>query len=197
MDNDVEKWFWHSGLVNPQMWAMSANRLARSAEVLWEQWEKSHDYAMHISAASDPNEAGLHCRDIELCTVAFMLAGFAIENVIKGLWVDYEIKSCPIVEGDKRLDKLKTHNLIKLAKEAKIIFNAQELVLIAKLQTELTWGGRYSRPLNPDEFYRVYGGKCIRSFCPEDWDEFATLYMRIYRQLRQQTKISFPLSATE
>jgi hypothetical protein len=70
---------------------------------------------------------------------AFLLYGYAVENLLKGLYVAKN----PDAIGEDRLKVPAHHDLCELAKEAGYTATVSELELMKKLTTITTWSGRY------------------------------------------------------
>jgi hypothetical protein len=70
---------------------------------------------------------------------AFMMYGFAIENLLKGLLV---LRNPSMVQ-DAKIGVPRTHNLTDLAKEAAWPTTSDENRLLGELSAITTWSGRY------------------------------------------------------
>ena len=77
-----------------------------------------------------------------------MLWGFAFENLFKGLI----IKALKEKEGIEEvpLKKIKSHNLIDLAKKANVVLNNEEVFYLEVAQTCALWAGRYPLPIKKE-----------------------------------------------
>lgn len=75
---------------------------------------------------------------------AFLLYGFAIENLLKGLYM----KNNPGKEGKEKVAVPKSHDLNVLAAAAGYTPTSDEAELLEKLSTIITWSGRYPVALN-------------------------------------------------
>jgi len=126
-------------LLNPQNWEEYGDCLARAAYKL----ESERDWPITNY-------------------VYFMLIGFALENYYKGAIIllrnNKHLKS--IEKGELPKD-LKNHNLLKLAKNAKLPIANKSY--INQLSECVRWRGRYPTPLVAEEIY----GK-IRHFPPKN-----------------------------
>ena len=87
----------------------------------------------------------------------FMLMSFAVENLLKAAIVrDKGLCFKRKFEESQRFpDKLKEHDLVKLAKMAKLRFNIKEEDLLRRLSRNAIWKGRYPVPLD----YRELTGR--------------------------------------
>lgn len=70
---------------------------------------------------------------------AFLMLGFAIENLLKGLYVT---RNSDAVAQD-RIGVPKTHDLEQLAQKAGFSLTPTEADLLRKLTTVISWSGRY------------------------------------------------------
>jgi hypothetical protein len=70
---------------------------------------------------------------------AFLLYGYAVENLLKGLFV----KKHPGVTAGDRIQVPTHHDLPELAKEAGYAATTSETELMERLTTVITWSGRY------------------------------------------------------
>jgi hypothetical protein len=189
MDSKTRKTQWHSGLVSPSLWAnIAPPTLMRAAGLIWKRFEMASNQNM-TNAARLSVAKRVNFRDIPLCSVAFMLAAFALENLLKGIWVKRMDSEQPLVEDDKRIKKIfDTHDLVKLAAKAGIPCDASRTELFERLTIEMVWGGRYSRPIRPDHFFPNVPGKPeqikMRHFHPADWESVVQVYNELYLMLR-------------
>jgi hypothetical protein len=85
----------------------------------------------------------------DLIKVYFMLIAFAAENMFKSKLVKQAIRGKKKnLLAVKKLPKwLKSHNLIALAKQAKISLKPKEVELLERLTIHATWAARYPIPI--------------------------------------------------
>lgn len=82
---------------------------------------------------------------------ATMLFGFAIENALKGLWIEkFKIDSETPV--DRLPEKIKNHNLESLAEDVNISLNKNERKVLNQLTESILWAGRYPIPINVNRY---------------------------------------------
>ena len=137
---------------SPTSWLLSAERLRDAAEVILKhevQFEipyfQAHAVAEQEAVAAayaDGNNAGV--AEIKATPpnypAAQLLYAYAIENVLKGLIITAK----PLLIGGRTLNNaLKSHNLIKLAKEADFTVLLQEEPVLKALSELSVWAGRY------------------------------------------------------
>lgn len=68
------------------------------------------------------------------------LVGLAMENLAKAVHV---ARTRSAVGGDRLIDDLKTHSLLHLLGRVGIELDADEAYLVERLETFVTWAGRY------------------------------------------------------
>jgi len=90
-----------------------------------------------------------------------MLAGFALENLIKGHYV--------VAHGDR---PGKTHDLVDLASKAPIPLDPAETRLARRLTQFATWSGRYPIPPSPKKNDMIV-------YQDSDWTDCDRLYQRL------------------
>lgn len=120
----------------PLTWTLSADELFRSFEVLAAQ------------DAADEATRSVHCAKYlpHLRSVALMLAGFSIENMLKALYISKN----SAFDSSGRF-ALATHNLRRLADDVGVSLTKDERVLLERLEHYLTWAGRYPVSLYLDD----------------------------------------------
>jgi len=107
-------------------------------------------------------------------SVAYMLAGFAFENLLKGI----------LISGESPLDErgrfiLKSHNLLELSVEAGYTFNDEDRRLLERAQEFAIWAGRYPIPLNSESIPRVFHAQ------GEDWATIRLLFAKLRDDLQR------------
>ena len=154
---------------SPVAWVGNADSLIRAFETLIDEEYRS---------AADG-------RDLpRLSNVAYMVAGFAIEVLLKGLLVQQK----PPVNSNGRF-KLDSHRLVDLARAAGFTLNEGEPELLDRLEEYLTWAGRYPIPLTSDPM-RPRLDDASGGFAPityhnrgVDWPGVRELFVRLKRHL--------------
>jgi len=126
----------------PYEWTNLAEELRTSMDYLWEKekWRKriSYDDIDGYQEKSDISRSWL------------LLAGFAIENLIKGLII---AQNPSFISNGKLCRKLRNHELSKLAKYTDgITFSSEEFGLLDILEKCIPSWGRYPIPIDIDEF---------------------------------------------
>jgi len=143
----------------PAAWLRSAGRLRDAAEAILKHElpaERAYSQAREIadgeaSAESLRNDTGVGSADIKAIAPNYppaqLLYAYAIENVLKGLIV---FKLPGLIQEQALHGVLKTHDLNKLAKKAKVAVDQQHEWPVLEALTHLSlWAGRYSIALGP------------------------------------------------
>lgn len=157
IDKRSPKDFWddqHKSLAaEPLAWTLSADELLRSFELLVAQEA--------LDAPTRRDKPGKYLPPIH--SVAMMLAGFAIENLLKAI----HISSNPAFNASGKFD-VATHDLLKLADGIDLFLTEKEKVLLERLEQFLTWAGRYPVPLFTEDMrprtFPSGGGSAPRNF---------------------------------
>lgn len=148
---------------NPRSWLMTAVGLLDSAAQIYhsaagqaERYETaSHEATERAYRELDESGDDSALSEIDeaepLFLPAFMLYGFAIENLLKGIIVMND----PSKVKDDKIGVPKTHDLRTLAGDAKVKITTDEAKMLTALSTITTWSGRYPVALNLQEFAPV------------------------------------------
>lgn len=129
---------------DPSFWLSSAIRLFEAAEIIFDSQELikvEYDRAFEaaVEEADRTGRADILSEQPNY-QPAEMLCGFAIENALKGIIVANE----PSRISDTQLDReLRVHNLVELARLAKIQLSFEEGHICTNLSTVVEWAGRY------------------------------------------------------
>lgn len=116
--------------------------------------------------------------------VAYMLAGFAMENLLKGRLIaqqDAAARAGPF--------KFKGHDLRQLAQDAGCTLSDDESRMLERVEQFAVWTGRYPIPMNPEDMRPRElpgGGFAPRTFhqLGEDWPAIRALVTRFNADLR-------------
>lgn len=134
--------FWneqHRSLAKiPVIWFMDGEQLRRSYKILSDQANETFGHENYYSPIRP----------------ALMLAGYALENILKGILV----RDDPDEPFDNRgRFKHKSHDLVELAEGAGVSLDDEEKELLEILTHTTVSGGRYPIPLQASEMYpRVF-----------------------------------------
>jgi hypothetical protein len=116
---------------------------------LLEEFEKSERKAGSRTLKLEGQEL-IDYRDGGLISVYFLLIGYAIENLLKGILM---IKHPEYFKPDQKIVDIQSHDLVGLTKRCKIVLQQEETVLLTKLTTYVVWQGKYAIPLRSDEMF--------------------------------------------
>jgi hypothetical protein len=142
--------------------------------------------AFEVLIADDERKAAENTQGRRVQSVAYMLAGFAIENMLKGTMV---------AAGKHRSEsgqfKLKTHDLRQLAVSAGHTLNEEENRLLERVQEFTVWTARYPVPINPEDMRpraTPDGGFAPRTYhrLGEDWPAIRSLLSQFKEELLRQ-----------
>ena len=146
------------GARNPINWLFRAEAHLRCAAILEKAWIESRNRWMtaqgqtwiNLTTGGDPHE-DLNSSLEELLSfgpVTMMLRGFAVENFLKGTLVAREPEVWVKTSSDKLFSW--THDLLKLASDARVSLSAAEAEVLRRLKIFIEWGGRYPTALTAD-----------------------------------------------
>ncbi len=180
MDDESRYIYWNQGNTHSELWEVQARELAYSAQVLYLRSERAIKELIRDMPESGSPAANQLLADSSMITVAFMLAGFAIENVLKGIRVQQLNAETQATERDNRIKSItSTHNLSKLATDAGLTVSSEEAKLLVKLTDRVLWSGRYPRPKRPEDF----GSLEIATSSPSDWPCFVALFNSLIERI--------------
>lgn len=187
MDDKSRYIYWNHGNTHPESWEVTARELAHSAQVLYLRSERATKEFFRENPQSGSPAANQLLADMSIRQVAFMLAGFAIENVLKGIRVQQYNGEKQVSDGDPRIKSLTgTHNLSKLATDAGLTVSSEEKKLLVKLTDRILWSGRYPRPKRPEDFLKEdpdTGCPEIATSSPSDWPCFVALFNALIQRI--------------
>jgi hypothetical protein len=176
--------------VRPQDWLNKARQLKRAADLLFIKFEEERigfdeEFERDLSTKLPfPDDS-----------VITMLLGFAVENLLKGLYVS----TLKRVKGIKDLSELELpgqrHELepIALAVEPKlnIKFSQEQIHLLHALEHVVLWYGRYPSARNIDDLIPAHENGLFKKFMfnyPEDHFAALQLYQSLEAKLVVRAK---------
>ncbi len=172
----------------PQHWLEKARQLKKAADILFIEFEnEQEEYDREFSETMLSGPMTLTRPDD---STIIMLLGFAIENLLKGLYVSAHNKA----ESIEDLNELKlpgrSHALEPIAnaltEKHLINFSPIEIELLHVLEGAIFWRGRYPSPLNIDYIFPTHeagGFKKMVFKYPDDHYAALTLYDRLEESL--------------
>jgi hypothetical protein len=152
MDEETRSKYWAQFVTDPILWRHQAAELAHAAQVLHELATQATNTLIREPPASGSLEASHLLADMSMTPVAYMLAGFAIENTIKGLLIE---RLGPVDPFDRRVKNITSeHNMVSLAKDKFPELIEPNIGLLEKLHEFIVWLGRYPRPKTPNNYMK-------------------------------------------
>ena len=161
------------------------HRLLAAEPLSWLLKAESLVAAFEVLIADDERLALEGQPERRIQSVAYMLAGFAIENLLKGLLVARESP----VEKDGKF-KFATHDLRQLAQDAGYELDESENRLLERVQEFTVWTGRYPVPIESDSMRpRTTPEGCYapRTYhqLGQDWPAIRGFFSRFKNELKQ------------
>lgn len=197
----------------PNAWFYKSYRLHKDANILYYSFEKDR-----ISIINKLKEEGFFkyndSRELKRCMYDileknpeidipefrsfYLLAGFSIENALKGIYISKNIH----IINEKNLDKkLKEHNLKKLTNMIKLNLSNGELTFLEKLSVFTVSYGRYPVKVacsdcHSKRFNYDYGDinhyeaceNCVTNPYEEDKNLFETIYKKLNILMNEANK---------
>jgi len=119
-------------------WRSRAYSLRVAAETLFRLYIRERDHV---------KEDRVRPRTFKYFTISqviLLLAGLAIENLVKALWIQ---KNKPSSDGSLPAELRRHDRNIHLLKSVNVELSPDEIALVAVLQRCVVWAGRYPTPL--------------------------------------------------
>lgn len=182
----------------PVAWRLSADQLRRVAIETWgrsrEALEQQLEWAKKVieeegeqalSGKLSPDRAR-QALDAQLHNIAFMLAGFAVENLAKGILISRDPSL--VDESEGIASRLRTHDLQSLVSKCLGSLSRRENVVLEEVATLTRWRGRYPVPLASEAFRnhkkRVRKrGRTTGQDKEGDWRVLGEIYRRLEKEL--------------
>lgn len=140
IDKRSPRHFWddqHKKIASkPLTWVLTADELLRAFELL----------ATHVVEDSTKRQEASDKYIPSISSSAMMLGGFAIENMLKAIYVS----RYSAFDSSGNLTIVK-HDLLTLADALEISLTKDERMLLERLTQFITWAGRYPVPLYIDD----------------------------------------------
>ena len=163
----------------PSEWLDYAEELAAAAEALW----ANSDNRMEIRFESEVEGPGTIQKEIGHCRSYILLAGLALENVLKAALI---AQDPTLINTGTLAGSLKSHQLTDLASRSGLAFGKAEQRLMRVCQDAIPYWGRYPIPLTyarlkpkqaanarfRDQFRRLHFRLCklVYDRIKEGWD---------------------------
>ena len=131
-------------------WRSVALSLLFAADTLWKRVRRGLVEFDEIPRLADLSDAA--DVDLRLRGPFFLLAGLAVENLLKALIVKrMQAENRPVTEGNVLKLERGRHNLLALSGRAQITLSSEEREVLARLSTFVRWAGRYPVPIRKTE----------------------------------------------
>ena len=130
---------------SPHMWFAEGAGLMRAAYVLWGCHQRRRDDETRRGSGEFSEDHVVDISTDRFVSAYMLLAGFAIENAVKGLIISQQ--DTP-VNLQRLPDEVRGHNLKVLFATAGVQLAAKDELLIEALQEAIVWKGRYHTPLH-------------------------------------------------
>jgi hypothetical protein len=165
--------------VTPYDWLKKAQTLRQASNHLLIRFEE--DQLAHDEQFERNPDFDLELPD---CSVLMMLLGFAIENLLKGLYVS----TLPIVKSPRTLKELgmPSHALAMIASKIDGAlgeqFSERELDILVAIEQSVLWCGRDPSPVDADKLISPSTGTLFSKLLfryPVDHFDACTLYDRL------------------
>jgi len=135
-------------LLNCDLWIGKAEELLAASRALEPHIRSYWDVVMSDAKQGRYSKGGKppHKTPVYFQAVYSMLIAYAIENLFKAMiiWGQQDTFRNQIMSnGGKLPEKVKSHDLIRLAKEAQFKFNVNDEDLLTRLHRNSEWAGRY------------------------------------------------------
>lgn len=150
----------------PLSWKAVFFNLKRAADQLFDRYHDStlRSVRMFLEETQAARAAGITLsvsrtlegqeledhRDGGLISVYYLLVGYAVENLLKGLLM---IQHPEYFKPEVKLVEIRSHNMVALAKRCGITVSPDEERLLVKLSEHVEWRGKYPVPLEIGKAY--------------------------------------------
>lgn len=124
----------------PIYWFLNAQNLKKDSELVLDASEQAYNKCMDRSIPLE----GIDLFALTVFPVSVLLAGLAIENLLKGVIISQEPDSVKSGKLDSWISS--THNLTQLCGRAKVNVDQSEQDLILVLTESVVWSGKYPVP---------------------------------------------------
>jgi len=172
--------------VSPDRWLAKARQLKKSSNLLFVEYEKQQ-FDFDEKFERDPSITD----DFPDDSVVVLLLGFAVENLLKGLFV---AATATATENVKSLKELEIpgdpHELEPIADAVErlftINFSDEERELLQALEHYIRWWGRYPSATHIDNIFPTQDDGKFKKFMlhyPSDHFGIVALYDRLEEQL--------------
>ena len=154
MDEETQLKYWGQIITAPILWESKARALARAAEVLHERTTQATNTLIREQPASGSLEANrlITSGILSMFPVAYMLAGLAIENAIKGVRIGQLGTDDPYDPACKGHFYARSYGAG--SRYYSRVNGQLDRRLLEKLQQYVTWLGRSAKPKRPNNYMK-------------------------------------------
>jgi hypothetical protein len=159
---------------NHHSWELRADNLKRVAD---KAYDICYGAITRVHCAKEDREIDTQdSQDILVIKVYYLLMGYALENLLKGILIMRQPKTY-VQQGTFTR---KTHKLVKLFEDCKLPVDPETKELLEKLTRHIEWQGRYPVPLRAEdrnsESYSLKGPK------QEELDQLYELALQKFKE---------------
>ncbi len=185
------------GLLDPRLWMDKADKLLEASKTLEPQLREFWNVVQTNTKEGRYNKGGKppYIPPPDLHGPYFILVSYALEDLFKALIIrnqSNEIRSQFFQNG--RLPSLiNKHDLIKLSKDANIVFGIIEEDVLIRLSRQSKWKSRYPVPIELSDIqnmqkYSNGKGYFTDYFKPDDIDHLDSIVKRVKNTLKLQNE---------
>jgi hypothetical protein len=172
-------------------WRDNAQALKVAAEAVFERSIGEGERLVGQLAAKgmhdeEGNLTQAHYEATMVAPVALMLAGMALENLVKALFVQKQNSTVTAQLAKGKLPRSFTHSIKALAARAEIPLSVDEASLLEKLEIYVVWLGRYPVPKTAAKDLLTWG------YGAEEINRFRILYARLDQTLLRRSEDAPP-----
>jgi hypothetical protein len=136
----------------PVAWFDVARDLQVALEELGREYERSEAAWEGSRAAGDVGKSPAASRYWGIARAFFLIAGYAAENLIKGLWIAYHQREGRDPEPEAVLPKrLDGHQLARMAREAQLGLHELDIRQLDRLESAIVWRAKYPVSKDPQQ----------------------------------------------
>ena len=163
-------------------------------------WIEKAEHLLEVASFIEPridemwNQVrGGECIKQHYITTYFMLVAYALENLLKALYIklNKDLVKRTLEEKNRLPKAIAGHDLYRLAKELRVVnLEWGEKSLLQKLSRSAVWFGRYPTPIMPSQLERFHKSEfedlavSFSSYSPNDLKEIRNIISRVRNKLK-------------
>jgi hypothetical protein len=160
--------------MNPTLWLWHSKGHHSAALVLWN---------VHRRAKS---ERSIAATDRFNRALALMLAGYAVETLMKMILIEAHLRTVDFPPSHTKLTDYipRTHSLSDLAKKAHVRTNRSDRKVLDQLTEYVVWAGKYPTPVKAEGYAGPPAIFLTNEFDAINrlWDQYTTLWPKLLKQ---------------